>query len=132
MFTDVTIKSGTTDFESLDHKVQFKGTYTRTVWNEETPSILLLGTESTLYWPYNGASLGACRAYFELTDGENARAFKLNFGENETTSLSEKVIVNSQEFATAAEWYTLEGKKLEGQPTKKGIYIMNGKKVVVK
>ena len=30
------------------------------------------------------------------------------------------------------EWYDLQGRKLEGKPTQKGIYINNGKKVVVK
>ena len=29
-------------------------------------------------------------------------------------------------------WYDLNGRKLNGMPTKKGMYIMNGKKVVVK
>ena len=29
-------------------------------------------------------------------------------------------------------WYTLNGVKLQGAPTEKGIYINNGKKVVVK
>ena len=31
-----------------------------------------------------------------------------------------------------AEWYTLDGKKLNGNPKAKGVYIMNGKKVKVK
>ena len=30
------------------------------------------------------------------------------------------------------DYYTLDGRKLQGQPTKKGVYIVNGKKVVVK
>ena len=34
--------------------------------------------------------------------------------------------------ATAAGWYTLDGRKLNGKPTKKGLYIHNGKKVVIK
>ena len=29
-------------------------------------------------------------------------------------------------------WYTLDGKRLSGQPTTKGIYVNNGKKVVIK
>jgi len=28
-------------------------------------------------------------------------------------------------------WYDLNGRKLQSIPTKKGVYIMNGKKVVV-
>jgi hypothetical protein len=30
------------------------------------------------------------------------------------------------------QWYDLNGRKLDGKPTKKGVYIQNGKKVVVK
>ena len=29
-------------------------------------------------------------------------------------------------------WYTLDGKRLNGQPTRKGIYVNNGKKVIIK
>ena len=29
-------------------------------------------------------------------------------------------------------WYSLDGRKLNGKPTKKGLYINNGKKVVIK
>ena len=29
-------------------------------------------------------------------------------------------------------WYTLDGRKLQGKPTKKGLYIHNGRKVVIK
>ena len=30
------------------------------------------------------------------------------------------------------EWYTLDGRRLDGKPTKSGVYINNGKKIVVK
>ena len=29
-------------------------------------------------------------------------------------------------------WYTLDGMKLQGKPTKKGLYTINGKKFVIK
>ena len=31
----------------------------------------------------------------------------------------------------AGVWYTLDGRKLAGKPTQKGIYIQGGKKVVM-
>jgi hypothetical protein len=37
-------------------------------------------------------------------------------------------VVNGQ----AGKWYTLDGRLLDGQPTKKGMYIHNGNKIVVK
>ena len=30
------------------------------------------------------------------------------------------------------DWYTLDGRKLNSRPTQKGIYIVNGQKIVVK
>ena len=48
-----------------------------------------------------------------------------------TTSVSEEVKANSEKFATA-DWYDLNGRKIEGRPVKKGVYIVNGKKVVIK
>ena len=32
----------------------------------------------------------------------------------------------------SAKWYTLDGLQLQGKPTKKGLYIVNGRKVIVK
>ena len=29
-------------------------------------------------------------------------------------------------------WYGIDGQRIEGQPTHKGIYITNGRKVVIK
>ena len=40
------------------------------------------------------------------------------------------VIDNGQR--TSGDWYDLNGRKLEGRPTKKGVYINNGRKVVIK
>jgi hypothetical protein len=30
------------------------------------------------------------------------------------------------------QWYDMKGRKLEGKPTKKGVYVLNGRKVVIK
>ncbi len=32
----------------------------------------------------------------------------------------------------AGAWYTIDGRKLSGKPARKGIYIVDGKKVAVK
>ena len=32
----------------------------------------------------------------------------------------------------AGAWYSLDGRKLDAKPTKKGLYIHNGNKVVIK
>ena len=79
--------------------------------------------------PVKGAgTLGAnqCWLQFDKQEIPSARQFTLVF--DETTGLSEELRVKSEEFATAT-WYTLDGRKIAA-PSKKGIYIMNGKKIV--
>ncbi len=51
-------------------------------------------------------------------------------GLEDATSVNEELRMN-EEFATAR-WYTPDGRKLTGKPTQKGIYIMNGKKIVIR
>ncbi|MCR4921803.1 MAG: hypothetical protein K5945_08905 [Bacteroidaceae bacterium] len=61
-----------------DGTVTFKGSYDAQSFVAENKNILFLGDGNTLYYPQNGASIGACRAYFEVADGSNIKAFKLN------------------------------------------------------
>jgi len=39
---------------------------------------------------------------------------------------------NKMSDAVTEDWYSLDGRKLQGRPTKKGLYLLNGKKVVVR
>lgn len=64
--------------------------------------------------------------------GEDARAFIAL--PDEVTGIQE---ITTPYSATAWEgsgcaWYTLDGHKLDGKPTQRGLYINNGKKVVIK
>ena len=45
-----------------------------------------------------------------------------------------KSVENEQtaESLETGNWFTLDGRRLNGKPTKKGIYIVNGKKVIIK
>ena len=122
--------------ETGDSRVRFMGTYGCTTFSDTDNSILLLGSANTLYYPTTNATIGACRAYFKLGDGEalanRLTTFNIDFGDGETTSLSEKGIVNSEKFATATDWYTLDGRRLNGKPVQCGVYVRNGQKVVIK
>ena len=129
VFKGVTVKSGLTDFESSDGKVNFKGTYAPLSWTEETPSILFVGAKNTLNWPLDGAHLNAFRAYFELDPNAHAREFVMNF-DGETTGISNTDRTDYTDKADA--WYTVNGVRLSAKPTTKGMYIKNGKKVVIK
>ncbi len=136
VFNDVTIDNSDealarSTVTSQDGKVSFCGSYAYQSWASENRSILFLGESSQLYWPLAGAHLGAFRACFHLNGitAANISSARWGFGD-ESTSLREKVIVNSEEFATAPV-YDLQGRKV-AQPTKKGLYIYGGRKVVVK
>ena len=129
VFSSVTISSTKpTDVPFTGGK--FCGTYDKLAWSAETPSVLLLGAGNALFWPDGKATstLGACRAYFKLSDGTSARQFVLNFDDDYTT----KIVDNKRETITNNQWYTLDGRKLDGKPTKKGLYIVNGRKVIIK
>lgn len=96
---------------------------------------LYLGAGNTLYWPDPSITIGAFRGYFELAPGitagepenSNIKSFVLNFDE-ETTSIKQ---VNNAA-ANASVWYTLDGRRLSEKPATAGLYINNGKKVVIK
>lgn len=73
----------------------------------------------------HGATIPAGKAYLNV-EGASSR-LSIVFDDNSTTSISTKA--NSQE-PTANSYYDLQGRRV-AQPTK-GLYIVNGKKVVVK
>jgi len=78
---------------------------------------------------FTGTTIPAGKAYLDKTDvPAAARELSFNFG-GETTGISEKITVNSDKFATAPV-YNLNGQRVS-QPAR-GLYIVNGKKVVVK
>ena len=78
-------------------------------------------------------TLAPNKAYLKVTGNAPASIpFRRSIDGGEgTTGISEEVRVKSEEFATAP-YYDLNGRKLQGKPTQKGVYIQNGKKVVVK
>ena len=137
VFTGVTIENNAST-EVTFTGGSFKGTYSPIEWTTENKSILFLGANDYLYWPQPSGGqnpyLNAFRAYFDLGTYE-AREFVLNFGEdNEVTGIVEAE-ANSTLYtlnSKLSEWYTLNGVKLEGKPTQAGLYIVNGRKVVVK
>ena len=70
------------------------------------------------------------RAYFQLKgEAASARAFNLNLDDGTTSIIS---IAAEDGGQSANGIYTIDGRKLESMPTKKGVYIVNGKKVVIK
>lgn len=130
VFEAVTVSDENNDFTSSDNKVQFKGTYSSRTLDAEDKNILFMGDTNTLYYPESGTTIGAQYAYFKLGDGvTTVRAFVLNFGEGEATGIN--AINGSAVMVRDSGVYNLNGQRV-AKPTQKGLYIVNGNKVVIK
>jgi len=134
-FKDVYINNRTRERQTPF--VTFKGSFSPVELEANDKTVLYLGDNNTLYYPSADMKIGACRAYFQLNDitagdlTQGARIVMNMDGEVVTGIYS---IDNSQLTIQneAGAWFTLDGRKLSGKPTQKGIYIHNGKKVVIK
>ena len=131
------------------HNVEIKAPATATFSKEYKEDNVLVTTETGLYetktiygsdWYFfqdtwskgnaSGTNLFATFAYWSPADPQ-ARVFVEDLDDNGTTVIKE---LNMETMSTtlANGWYTLNGIKLQGAPTEKGVYINNGKKVVIK
>ena len=137
-FTDVTISS--TKPTAVDFTGgSFVGNYAPLeITDANRNSIVLLAAGNKLGYAKadrtiaNGKALGAFRAYFiipENNGSQNAREFELNFGDEEIITGIIEVNTNLTNNTNKAEGiFDLQGRKV-ATPSK-GIYIVNGKKVV--
>ena len=115
--------------------------------NDEITDNLLIGsatgvevnsiTNGVVYVLYNNqfvksisGTIPVGRAYLVLDTTAGAPAC-LFFDFNDSTGIN-VVTINVNEGMTDADWYTLDGRKLHQKPSKNGLYIKNGKKIVIK
>ncbi len=134
VFSDVTVSNATTTQSFDGGRVQFIGTYSPETLTGGDSSNLYLGSGNKLYWPSSDKIINAFRGYFHVSSPAAAvRAFVLNFGDEETTGIVdiEHGTWNIEHSADAG-WYDLSGRKLPGKPTQPGLYINNGRKIVIK
>ncbi len=99
---------------------------------DDIESMLFLGANNTLYHPSSmPATIKAFRAYFLLEEPvyQAAKRITLNI-DNEATSID--ALADDAIIAESGEWFTLQGTKLAGKPAKAGVYVNNGKKVIIK
>ena len=129
-FNGVTISSTTTTTETT--AVDFIPTLGAMTLVGDVKSILFLGAENKLINPSaENSSMKGFRAYFLLKgDAATARAFNINFEDGETTGIESL----TPDFCPKREKsiYTLDGRRVVGQPSAKGVYVVSGKKVIIK
>ena len=131
---NATASTTVSDYDDELAEVQMKGCYSPVSVVADDKSILFMGGDNTLYYSAENRSIRSCRAYFSVpyikqNPGAKTRAFRLNFGGEEVTGILE-ISADSKEMTDDA-WYSLDGVRLSGKPTQRGIYINNGNKVVI-
>ena len=126
-FMGVTIDSSDQNITVADGHVKFIGYYDAKNITSDDDDIYYMTSNNTLKHTGIDRTLKACRAYFQFSADTRARQFVLDFDGNTATGIG-ALQVNGDNCV----WYMLDGRKLNGQPTRRGLYIMKGHKVVIK
>lgn len=78
------------------------------------------------FYQYSGQTLNANKAFFLLEGAGNAKELSVRFDDQATGIRTASTLVDD------GAWYTIQGIRLQGEPAAKGLYIHNGKTIVVK
>lgn len=108
----------------------FCGTYTKTDMEGKYGVANVEGVQKIMRGAA-GSSLAGTRAYFTTTNTK-ANGMRINLGNNGITGINQ---INAENIQNAAAVYNLQGVKVSNHGTTNlpaGIYIMQGKKVIVK
>lgn len=125
-FNGVTISNSTTP-TTFSGVVSFVPVINPTAMTAGDKTKLFVTGGNKLTHPSTSGNINGFRAYFQLLDA-NARSFVLDL-DDETTGLE---MMSDGRGKMSDVWYDMQGQKLQGKPTAKGVYIVNGKKVVIK
>ena len=124
--------------QTMEDTYTLYGTYEPTLATAQDP-FYYVNTSGSLSLGNNGTvTVGAFRwimrvesKYGQSSNAAYTRTISFFDGENdETTDIknAQWSMVDGQ----SGIWYTLDGRKLDGKPSRAGVYIYNGKKVVIK
>lgn len=115
------LKSGSNAFVGV-----LENTTVQETSDGKTNYVLSTGANGIGFYKADNTLVAAGKAYLPVDNAGNAKALTLVF-DGETTGISE---VSAQKAAADNAYYTLSGVRVE-KPVK-GLYIVNGKKVVIK
>lgn len=91
-----------------------------------TTKIMILVDDKFAY--SKSGTLAAGKCYLDVSPVSPSPAPSLFIGTN-PTGIEEETI---KDFDLNGVWYTLDGRQIQGVPAQKGIYIKNGKKIIIK
>ena len=140
-FSNVTICNIPTEYALIETDyVDFVGNFNPfTIGAEGDNTKLYLGAGNGLYYPNGASTFYGFRAYFQLKndltagEGEGASQIKsinLNFGDEENGI--KEITTDSNLSNPSNTYFSLDGRRLLEKPTQKGMYINNGRKVMIK
>ena len=136
MFVGVTIKQGAASSIETEYAT-FVGTYNPVQFTDVDKSVMFMGSNNSLYYPEANVTINAFRAYFQLADGYSCgdpnldvNSLNLQFSNTEASAIVR--INNDKKGLDNDAWYTMSGMRLSKQPTTPGLYIHNGRKVLMK
>lgn len=133
----ISVAASTTE-SGLNFK--FTGTYeTITVNNEKSYIQFLAGNDTKANdlkkITKDGSSFNIIpyNAFLEIPAASGAHSIEISFEEIDgSTTVIRSIVDENNDKMNAEGWYNLNGVKLNAAPTQKGLYIHNGKKVIIK
>lgn len=126
--TDVTYEILSEATDEITATNVLSGTYVDLAISS-TDGIYVFGNSSTYglgFYTPNSSTLSANKAYYQSSD--SASAIKINFGDNVETSISLSELTDASQ--TEGIYYDLSGRIVKKPAA--GVYIVNGKKVILK
>lgn len=98
---------------------------------QSTGTVLTLGKGSTGFigfYSYTGKTLPANKAFLIYEDDNNSKGLSLDLGFDGVATGIHSLNTEDEQVT----WYTPQGIQLNKKPSKQGIYMSNGKKIVIK
>ncbi len=136
-FKDVVLKDEE-EHPAVTDYVDYIGKFTEIELTGGDHTVLYLGANNTLYYPAEGSHIiiNPYHAYFQLNgitagDGsgaKNIRAINIDF--NDDPQGIQTIVAPTNELIDY--WYTLDGRRLDEKPTARGIYLHQGRRVMIK
>ncbi len=124
-FIGVTIDAKAVEpVKSKDERVEFIGSYYPVTFTANDKETRYLGSTNN---PNSAVTMKSHRAYFHVDLGTAQDIQSIAF-EYEGTPTGVEAVHSSQ--STVHSYYTLDGRKLNGEPASNGVYISNGVKVI--